>query len=147
MHMLAHNFALQRKQEILNDAGKAKQYGPHRKYRKIFLSKTDGETLTLEEFVSGEFVKYIDNNGIPCVSGNNVSGQKAQCLSHLSYERSGTKLVVVNIQGSGCRLYDPQIATSGLYDDSQFLFCTGEPCTHRNRKLYRQAQVHNILHS
>ncbi|CAB4026843.1 transient receptor potential cation channel subfamily M member 6-like [Paramuricea clavata] len=126
MHMLARNFALQLKQEILKDAGKAEQYGPHLKYRKIFLGKTDeGESLTVEEFVSGEFVKYINNNGIPCVSGNNVIGQKAQCLSHFSYERSGTKLMVVDIQGSSYQLYDPEIATSSLYDDSQFLFCTG----------------------
>jgi hypothetical protein len=72
--------------------------GPHLKYRKNFLGKTEeGKTLTVEEFVSGEFVKYINNNGIPCVSGNNVIGQKAQCLSHFSYERSGKKLMVVDI--------------------------------------------------
>ena len=126
MYMLACNFALQLKQEILKGASKAEQYGPHLKYQKIFLGKTDeGETLTVEEFVPGEFVKYINNNGIPCVSDNNVIGKKAQCLSHFSYERSGTKLMVVDIQGSGYQLYDPEIATSSLYDDSQFLFCTG----------------------
>ncbi|CAB4002438.1 transient receptor potential cation channel subfamily M member 6-like [Paramuricea clavata] len=77
MHMITRNFALQLKQEILKDAGKAEQYSPLLKYRKIFLGKTDeGETLTVEEFVSGEFVKYINNNDIPCVSGN-VIGQKA----------------------------------------------------------------------
>ena len=43
----------------------------------------------------------------------------------LSYERSGTKLMVVDIQGSSFQLYDPEIATSSLHDDSQFLFCTG----------------------
>ena len=104
----------------------ARLNSPHLKYRKIFLGKTDeGEILTVEEFVSGEFVKYINNNGILCVSGNNVIGQKAQCLLHFSYERSGTKLMVVDIRGSSYQLYDPEIATSSLYDDSQFHFCTG----------------------
>jgi hypothetical protein len=54
---------------MLKDASEAEQYGPHLKYQMIFLGKTDeGETLTVEEFVSGEFIKYINNNGISCVS-------------------------------------------------------------------------------
>ena len=84
-------------------AGKAEQRWstskvPKKIFRQDRRAKTEeGKTLTVEEFVSGEFVKYINNNGIPCVSGNNVIGQKAQCLSHFSYERSGTKLMVVDI--------------------------------------------------
>ena len=127
MHMLAHNFALQLKQEISKDANKPEQYGEHVKYQKIFLGKTDGgENVTVKEIVCGTFVKYINNNGFSCVPEDDVFGQKAQCLSDFSYEKSGGKLMVVNIQGSGCHLYDPEIATANLYEGSQFLFCTGD---------------------
>jgi hypothetical protein len=78
------------------------------------LLSIEGETVTVEEFVSGEFVKYINNNGIPCIGENNIIGQKAQCLSHFSYQRSGAKLMVVDIQGSGNQLCDPEIAKSSL---------------------------------
>ena len=90
--MLLCNFVLQLKQEMLKDASKAEQYGPHLIYKNIFLGKTDE---TVVEFVSGEFIKYINNNGIPCIGENNIIGQKAQCLSHFSYQRSGAKLMVV----------------------------------------------------
>ena len=71
------------------------------------MGKTDeGKNVTVEELVSGTFVKYINNNGFSCVPEDDVFGQKAWCLSHFSYEKSGGKLMVVDIQGGGCHLYD-----------------------------------------
>lgn len=130
MHMLARNFALQLKETIVKDTDSAVRYGQHLRYKKIFLGMTDdGESVTVEEFVDGTFVKYINNNGISCVEDGNVIGQKAQCLSHFSYEKSGGKLMVVDLQGSSYDLYDPEIATSTLCEDNQFLFCTGNLST------------------
>ena len=52
----------------------------------------------------------MNNTGELCVSGDDVMGQKA----------------VVDIQGSGHMLYDPEIATSRMFDsDKEFLFCAG----------------------
>ena len=126
MHMLARNFTLQLKEEIIKDQSKADEYGEHMKYRNIFLGNTDdGESVTVEEFVVGSFVKYINNTGLSCVPEDDPIGQKAQCLSHFSFQKSGKKLMVVDIQGSGCNLYDPEVATYDTSDDNQILFCAG----------------------
>ena len=37
----------------------------------------------------------------------------AETLSHFSYVKSQQNLLLVDIQGSGWRLYDPEIATVG----------------------------------
>ena len=126
MHMLARNFGLQLKEEIMKDPAKTMAYGEHMRYRKIFLGETEeGESVTVEEFVGGSFVKYINNTGLLCVPEDDHFGQKAQCLSHFSFEKSGKKLMVVDIQGSGGNLYDPEVATSDVSDDDQLLFCAG----------------------
>ena len=46
-------------------------------------------------------------------------------LSHFSFEKSDKKLMVVDIQGSGCNLYDPEIASTQLLDNGKVMFCAG----------------------
>ena len=54
------------------------------------------------------------------------SAMLAGCLGHFSYEKSEKKLIILNIQGSDHTLYDPEIATSDLFDgDHEMLFCSG----------------------
>ena len=51
--------------------------------------------------------------------------QKAECLAHFSHEKSKGKILLVDIQGGGFELYDPEIASSELFDDNEMLFCAG----------------------
>lgn len=68
----------------------------------------------------------MNNTGEVCISHENVIGQKAECLSHFSYDISNSQLLVVDLQGSGHMLYDPEIATAQILDsDEEFLFCAG----------------------
>ena len=52
---------------------------------------------------------------------------KAETFVHYTYVKSGTKLMVVDIQGKGYHLCDPEIASADLRDanDQTILFCSG----------------------
>ena len=102
-------------------------FGEPLRYNKIFFGVTDDKgDVTVEEFVGGNFVKYINNNGLLTVPVDDEVGQKAQCFAHFTYEKSNRKMMVLDIQGSGHMLYDPEIATSDLFDEgNEMLFCTG----------------------
>ena len=125
MHALTKNIADQFSKKV-QELIVSKEFGETLKFRNIYLAKLDGECLTLEEFIEGKFEKYLNNTGEVCVSGDDVIGQKAECLSHFSYDISNSQLLVVDLQGSGHMLYDPVIATAQMFDnDEEFLFCTG----------------------
>lgn len=127
MHMLARNFAFQLEKNVLASTDGKLWSGEHLCYNKVFLGITDKkECVTVEEYVEGTFTKYINNDGLLCVEKSNEFGMKAECLAHFSYEKSDKKLMVLDIQGSGSTLYDPEIATSELFDkDKEMLFCSG----------------------
>jgi hypothetical protein len=57
------------------------------------------EVVTVEEFVEGEFVKYIINTAVVCRKSTTASSLKAQSLVHFSYEKSGGKIMLVDLQG------------------------------------------------
>lgn len=124
MHTLAKNFAdqlaLKVQKDDLLEFGQALQYG------KLYFGKEldNGEFVTVEEYIDGNFVKYLNNNGMVCVKTSALS-EKAECLAHFSYEKSSHKLMVLDIQGTGHKLYDPEIASSELLENDEFLFCTG----------------------
>lgn len=101
-------------------------FGQAFQYNRIYLGKQeDGEFVTVEELVSGQFVKYINNDGCICTN-DGIPSAKAQCLSHFSYEKSNKKVMLVDIQGSGYTLYDPEIASGMLKDETdEILFTTG----------------------
>lgn len=86
-------------------------------YGKVFYSTLDGQPVTVEEYVPGDFVKYVNNDG-SCLEPPNedyeVVFRKAECLVHFSYEYSNKKMMLVDIQGSMFNLYDPEIATANL---------------------------------
>ena len=125
MHYLARNFTAKMKELIGN--GNETQFGESFNYKKIFLGKIgDDDFVTVEELVDGIFVKYINNDGDIC--GDDVElTKKAECLAHFSYERSQNEVMVLDIQGCGCSLFDPEIASKQVMseDDSSYLFCTG----------------------
>ena len=131
-----------RKQVQMHGAAKAistrfrKQMGSHGEsvgesftYDEIFYSELEEQPVTVERYIKGDFRIYINNNGIVI---NHPSTEdivaKAEALCHFSYHESGNKLLLLDMQGVGYRLADPEIATSGLVGDdqsSESYFCTG----------------------
>ena len=56
--------------------------------------------LTIEEFVEGTFLKYINNNGSVCDKGDRSAlFEKDECLAHFTYERSEKEVMLLDIQG------------------------------------------------
>ena len=126
MHYLARNFTAKMKEELVAN-GKEAQFGESLRYKNIFLGKIgNDEYVTIEEMVDGTFVKYINNNGEVCGEDVDLT-EKAECLAHFSYERSQKEVMVLDIQGCGCILFDPEIASQQVMseNDSSYLFCTG----------------------
>ena len=70
------------------------------------------EALVVEKYISGKYEKYINNTGINQSNCDATRLEKAECLAHFSYHWSENKLLLVDIQGAGYTLYDPEIATS-----------------------------------
>ena len=121
MHYLAKNFALQLEASITN----RQEFGQPLNYRKLFFGEiNEDECVTIEEFIDGKFTKYINNNGESCSSGENEL--KAQCLTHFTYVKSEEHLMLLDVQGSGVDLYDPEIASNNLYDEKkELMYCIG----------------------
>ena len=123
MHYLAKNFASRLKEKIEKDG--LTDFGQTFEYKKVLMGKTDdGEFITIEEYINGDFVKYINNDGDICEEGE--IGDKAQAFAHFTYEKSEGKLIVLDIQGAGYNLYDPEIASLCLLgEEGNYMFCTG----------------------
>ena len=90
------------------------------------MGKVDGsECVSIEEYIDGDFIKYINNNGDLCEE-KNVMVEKAECYAHFTYEKSEGKLIVLDLQGSYYTLYDPEVSSSELLgDDGNMQFCNG----------------------
>ena len=78
----------------------------------------------MEEFIDGEFIKYVNNTGIPCGVDSEIR-QKCESLEHFSYERSDENIMVVDMQRSGYVLFDPETASRELLDGEEVLFSVG----------------------
>lgn len=126
VHYLARNFAKQMHNRV-QDVCKA-DYGNTFFYSEVFLGKDENEdVVTIEEFVEGEFVKYINNNGVVCENTGIPStlSLKAQSLVHFSFEKSGGKIMLLDLQGSGYHLFDPEIASRDVAEGDEYLFSAG----------------------
>ena len=79
------------------------------------------------------FAKLINNNGkkadLPEDADKDLKDllAKAECLVHYTYESSNQQLMLLDIQGSGYCLYNPEIATNDIMDASslEYYFCCG----------------------
>jgi hypothetical protein len=125
MHSLAQNIASQCKAKIEED-GLLQSFGDTLQYGNIYLGKRGESFVNVEEYVEGKFEKYINNDGTMCKCNNNIISEKAECLSHYSYEKSNNELMLLDIQGCDNILFDPEIASTKLLsDDNEVLFTTG----------------------
>ena len=148
MHMLAKNLAFQFFQ-CLNKAGVV--VGDTFTYEKVVFGKivTSNEIVTIEMFQSGEFVKYINNDGHIIPFENRNEQLLAESLTHFSYVKSKKKLLLVDIQGTGYKLFDPEIATSdGSFDDDENLkFCIGNLSTATIDKFFNEHTCNDFCKS
>lgn len=99
------------------------EFGQSFAYNKVFYSRLNDEPVTVEEFVSGQFTKYVNNDGnciIPKADAHpefKELFEKAQCLVHYTSLITKEQLMLLDIQGSRYSLYDPEIATADLIDE------------------------------
>lgn len=111
------------------------EFGKSFTYNKVYYAKYEEEPVTVEELVAGKFLKYVNNDGT-CVKPSEDEEDdvkdiflKAQCLVHMSYVMSKKQLMLLDIQGSGYSLYDPEMATTAIQDEddprNEFYFCCG----------------------
>jgi hypothetical protein len=105
-------------------------FGKSFSYNTAYYAVCDGTPVTVEEFVPGEFTKYINNDGL-CTRPSGISErveevfQKAECFAHHTYVTSNQKFMILDIQGSEYSLYDPEIATEEHCDEDEYYFCCG----------------------
>lgn len=130
MHMLAKNLADSLEKVVVN-CGVVKEFGETFSYYKVYFGIILGEQeqyIVIEDYIDGEFKKYINNNGVSHTDGVDTSlVEKAECLTHFSYVKSDQHLMLVDIQGSQFKLYDPEIATviTPIDENGTLKFCLG----------------------
>jgi elongation factor 2 kinase len=69
--------------------------------------RQDKPLYCIERFIEGDYIKYNSNSGFV----SSECRHTPQAFSHFTFERSGHKLIVVDIQGVGDLYTDPQIHT------------------------------------
>ena len=111
MHTLAKNIA-----DKLGEKVSFETYRQHFVYSPLYFGKlVDGTIATIEQYLEGQFNKYVNNSGDICNQGEfeeeRVMQEKAEALIHFSYENSQKQLMLLDIQGFGYNLIDPEIAT------------------------------------
>ena len=126
MHALAKNVASQVSKYVDHE------FGEFFSYDSMFLGKiksTKNEKqsfVTIEKFIEGKFIKYVNNNGIVTANRDDVITQKAEALVHFSYQMSKGEFVLLDLQGTGYKLYDPEIASTMLVNaEGSTNFCIG----------------------
>lgn len=114
MHEVARHFTKKFKLQAPKEMGECFQYNH------VYFTTTNEQPTRVEEFVPRPFAKLINNDGKKAKPPEDADGAlkdllaKADCLVHYTYESSSHKLMLLDIQGSGFCLYDPEIATNVL---------------------------------
>lgn len=127
MHEVARHLTKKFKSQVPKEMGKCFQYN------RVYYTTINEQPATVEEFVPGHFAKLINNDGkkakVPEDADDDLKDllAKAECLVHYTYASSNQQLMLLDIQGSGYCLYDPEIATNEIMDASsmEFYFCCG----------------------
>jgi len=123
MNCLAQHFAAMFERSVQEN--ELNSFGSTFKYNEVFMCELPSkEFATIEKYIHGNFEKHINNTGT--VTGNQaIISQKASAFVHFSCEKSQRRLMVVDIQGCNYQLMDPEIATTTLKEDDEYLFCAG----------------------
>ena len=113
------------------------EFGECFSFNHCYYTNVNGQPATIGEFIPGSFSKIINNNGVTSLFPDDSEDYlkeallKAECLVHYSYQSSGKKLMLLDIQGMGYKLFDPEIATTKVKDEGsdEILFCCGNCST------------------
>ena len=128
MDMLAKDIAAKLQNQLAKDDALV-LYGETLKYKKVLMGKMEvGGFVSVEEFIEGGFTRYINDNRELIVSDSEIL-KKAESLAHFSYECSEKEIMILDMQGSGYHLFDPEIASQKLIEDEEVLFSTGNLST------------------
>ena len=114
MHSLARHLT----QKLKENVRSSETFGKSFSYKDIYfgnINNTDFEYVTVEEFIEGDFCKYINNNA-ECSNPTDSDEltQKAEFLSHFSFEKTEWKLLLTDIQGCLYELCDPELASTDI---------------------------------
>ena len=107
------------------------EFGECFSYNHVFFTKFKDTVATVEEFIPGAFMKYVNNDGEcvhppeTCSSDCKEVFAKAETLVHYSYYASNNQMMILDIQGSMHHLYDPEISTESLRaeETNEVYFC------------------------
>ena len=126
MHALAKNVASQVSKYVDHEFGEVFSYD-NMYLGKIKSTENENQSfVSIEKFIEGKFIKYVNNNGIVTASKDDVITQKAEALVHFSYQMSKGEFLLLDLQGTGYRLYDPEIASTILVNtEGSINFCIG----------------------
>ena len=95
-------------------------------YNKVYFGQLDDQWITIEQFLSGDFQKYVNNAGEIVPHDGCDPALKAEMFAHYTYVKTNMQLMVLDIQGAKYWLCDSEIASSQLVDDDEnILFCNG----------------------
>ena len=96
-------------------------YGEKLLYNKVYYTNSSKGPNTTEEYVDGQCLNCGSSEEIKEIS------KRAETFCHFTYQIFNHQFMVLDIQGSGNHLYDPEIATTELFDsnDEQLTFCAG----------------------
>ena len=142
MHSVARNIC-QRMEKKTKDL----EFGDSFSYERVYFGFLGDEPITLEEFIPGFFIKYVNDGN--CYDAHTKEAEsvykKAQSLVHFSIDISGGKIILTDIQGSLYKLYDPEISTLIHQDeDSEFYFCTGNLSLLAFRRFQKEHQCNEF---
>ena len=103
------------------------------------ISKKSSTVISIYKFDFEHMQWSNNNNGEVCEKGTVCD--KAQAFVHFTHEKSEGKLIVLDIQGAGYTLYDPEIASLHLVnDDGTYQFCTGNLSEIAMKKFFEKHQ-------
>lgn len=135
MHTLAGHFA----RKLASKANELSSFGNTFSYLDIYfgtiVNSEELEYVTIEEYISGDFTKYLNNTGDCNSESQEEHFLKAECLAHYTFEKSDENLLLTDIQGFGFKLCDPEIASINVYKDDEALFGIGNLSRHAIKKF------------
>ena len=113
LHELARNYAKQLKNALVSKQQDVTKCFSYIKVSYGEVKNENEEVVTIEKYLPGTFFKYVNNDGNINLEYKTPDRLMAATLCHFSYVKSKFSLMLVDIQGTGLDLFDPEIATVG----------------------------------
>ena len=110
--------------KVCEDFGDCFNYNP------LYFGKINHDCVTVEEFLTGDFQKYINSNCSICLNDLDIT-EKAKTFLHYTYEKSNSRSMITDLQGVGYQLCDLEITTQTIVEEIsdkskmlvEYLFC------------------------